>query len=192
MSSDPTEAAKSPATNIPAVIKVAIIEDQRDIREGLAWIIRATEGFDCTGAFRSVEEAVEKIGFDLPHVVLTDIGLPGMSGVEGIRILKERHPKLLLLMLTVYEDDEMIFDALCAGACGYLLKKTSPTRLIESLREAMGGGAPMSPEVASRVIKLLIGAEPAEGDQIERRQSQGEAYAVRPFDLKPTADWALR
>jgi DNA-binding NarL/FixJ family response regulator len=93
---------------------------------------------------------------------LTDIGLPGMSGIEGIHLLKERYPKLLLLMLTVYEDDETIFDALCAGACGYLLKKTSPTRLIESLREAIGGGAPMSPEVASRVIKLFREIRPPE------------------------------
>lgn len=137
-------------TDQPGVIKVAIIEDQRDIREGLAWIIRATEGFHCAGAFRSMEEALEKISYDMPDVVLTDIGLPGMSGIEGIRILKDRYPKLLLLMITVYEDDEMIFDALCAGACGYLLKKTLPARLIESLRDAMQGDAPMSPEVASR------------------------------------------
>ncbi len=146
----------------PAIIKVAIIEDQRDIREGLAWIIRATEGFHCAGAFRSMEEALEKISFDLPDVVLTDIGLPGMSGIEGIRILKGRYAELRLLMITVYEDDEMIFDALCAGACGYLLKKTSPTRLIESLREAIQGGAPMSPEVASRVIKLFRDIRPPE------------------------------
>jgi len=146
----------------PSVIKVAIVEDQRDIREGLAWIIRSTEGFKCVGAFRSMEEAVEKISFEMPNVVLTDIGLPGMSGIEGIHLLKERYPKLLLLMLTVYEDDETIFDALCAGACGYLLKKTSPTRLIESLREAIGGGAPMSPEVASRVIKLFREIRPPE------------------------------
>jgi DNA-binding NarL/FixJ family response regulator len=76
----------------PALIKVAIIEDQRDIREGLAWIIRATEGFHCTGAYRSVEEALAKISFELPDVVLTDIGLPGMSGIEGIRQLKARYP----------------------------------------------------------------------------------------------------
>ena len=88
-------------------------------------------------------------------MVLSDIGLPGMDGIEGIRILKERHPELLALILSVYDDDERIFDALCAGACGYLLKKTQPARLIESLREAVAGGAPMSPEVARRVITLF-------------------------------------
>jgi DNA-binding NarL/FixJ family response regulator len=147
---------------IEQIIKVAIIEDQHDIREGLAWIIRSTEGLSCAGTFRSMEEALQKIGFELPDVILTDIGLPGMSGIEGIHLLKERYPKLRLLMLTVYEDDEMIFDALCAGACGYLLKRTSPVRLIESLREVMRGGAPMSPEVASRVIRLFRDLRPPE------------------------------
>ncbi len=139
----------------PAIIKVAIVEDQRDIREGLASLIKFTDGFQCTGSFRSMEEALEKVRFDLPNIMLVDIGLPGMNGIEGIRILKESYPEMLLLMLSVYDDDEMIFHALCAGACGYLLKKTPPARLIESLKEAMGGGAPMSPEVARRVIKLF-------------------------------------
>lgn len=85
-----------------------------------------------------------------------------MDGIEGIRILKERHPKLLLLMLTVYDDDERIFDALCAGACGYLLKRTSPARLLECLKEAISGGAPMSPEVAHRVISLFRDIRPPE------------------------------
>ncbi len=107
-----------------------------------------------------MEEALEKIKGDLPNVALVDIGLPGMNGIEGIRILKERHPDLVLLMLTVYEDDEYIFDALCAGAGGYLLKKTAPARLIESVREAMDGGAPMSPEIASKVIKLFRDIRP--------------------------------
>ena len=151
-----------PTQTLASLIKVAIIEDQRDIREGLATMLRFTEGYDCTGSYRSMEEALEKIKRDLPDVVLVDIGLPGMNGIEGIRLLKASHPDLLLLMLTVYDDDEYIFDALCAGACGYLLKKTSPARLIESLREAMEGGAPMSPEVARCVIKLFRDIRPPE------------------------------
>lgn len=144
----------------PAVTKAAIIEDQRDIREGLAMMIRGTEGYLCTGTFRSVEEALDKIGVEVPDVLLLDIGLPGMSGIAGIPLLKERYPNMLLLMLTVYDDDEMIFDALCAGATGYLLKKTPPARLIESLKEATNGGAPMSPEIALRVIKLFRDIRP--------------------------------
>jgi DNA-binding NarL/FixJ family response regulator len=138
-----------------SVIKAAIVEDQREIREALTALINGTPGYKCAGSFRSMEEALEKVRYELPDIMLCDIGLPGMSGIEGIRILKESHPGLLLLMLTVYDDDERIFDALCAGACGYLLKRTPPVRLLESLREAVTGGAPMSPEVANRVITLF-------------------------------------
>jgi DNA-binding NarL/FixJ family response regulator len=143
-------------------IRVAIVEDQRDIREGLTTLINGTDGYKCTGAYRSMEEGLEGIRRNTPDIALCDIGLPGMSGIEGIRILKERHPGLQLMMLTVYDDDDRIFDALCAGACGYLLKRTSPKRLLESLSEAASGGAPMSPEVASRVIKLFRDIRPPE------------------------------
>src|SRR5213593_3290771 len=136
-------------------IRVAIVEDRREIRDGLAMIINGTPGFRCTGAYRSMEEALERIASDLPDVVLNDIGLPGMSGIDGIRILKERYPALVVLILTIYDDDECIFDALCAGACGYLLKKTPPARLLECIQDVVGGGAPISPEVARRVITLF-------------------------------------
>src|SRR5437588_3639331 len=147
-----------------APIKVAIVEDERDIRECLTFLIKGTAGFECIGSYRTMEEALDKIGHKLPNVVLSDIGLPGMNGIEGIRILKERHPELLILMLTVYDDDERIFDAMCAGASGYLLKKTPPAKLLESLKEAASGGAPMTPEVASRVIKLFREILPPDGD----------------------------
>ena len=136
-------------------VKIAIIEDLRDLREGLAMLIGGTDGFECVGRFRSVEEAVAKIGFHLPNIVLTDIGLPGMDGIEGIKILREKYPEISFIALTVYDDDERIFDALCAGAVGYLLKNTQPVRLLEALREVAAGGAPMSPEVARRVITLF-------------------------------------
>jgi DNA-binding NarL/FixJ family response regulator len=144
----------------PGTIKVVIIEDVAKIRDGLKTLIDGTEGYCCIGAFRSMEEALPQIGRDLPHVVLVDIGLPGMSGIEGIRELKERHPNLSVLMLTVYDDDTRIFDALCAGACGYLLKKTPAARLLESIKEVVDGGAPMSPEIARRVIALFREVRP--------------------------------
>jgi DNA-binding NarL/FixJ family response regulator len=146
----------------PETIKVALIEDRREIRDGLAMLINGTQGFKCTGSYRSMEDALPRIGTDLPDVALCDIGLPGMSGIEGMRILKEKFPALLLLMLTIYDDDERIFDALCAGACGYLLKKTPPAKLLEGLREAVDGGSPMSPEVARRVIALFRDIRPPE------------------------------
>jgi DNA-binding NarL/FixJ family response regulator len=156
------------------IIKVAIIEDHHKFRECLELLLNNTPGYRCVGSFRSMEEALEKIKFELPDVALVDIGLPGMSGVDGVRVLKERYPKLLMLMNTVYDDDERIFQALCAGASGYLLKKTPPVKLLESLKEAIAGGAPMSPEVARRVLTLFREIRPRE---------QGD-YQLTPHELR--------
>jgi DNA-binding NarL/FixJ family response regulator len=145
-----------------AITQVAIVEDDRRIREGLQALINGTEGYRCTAAFRSMEDALARPWPEAPDVVLVDIGLPGMSGLEGLGILRERYPQAALVMLTVYEDDERIFDALCAGACGYLLKRVPPARLLESLREAKQGGAPMSPEVARRVVSIFRTVRPPE------------------------------
>ena len=145
-----------------AAINVAIIEDHREFRDYLTALISGTEGFESTGSFRSVEEALPKISTRVPDVVLIDIGLPGMNGIEGIRLLKGRYPDILFLTLTIHDDDERIFDSLCAGASGYLLKKTRPAQLIESIKEAAQGGAPMSPEVARRVIRLFREIRPPE------------------------------
>ena len=140
--------------------KVIIIEDQRRIREGLVALIGGTEGYSCTGAFRSMEEALARPWTDIPNVALVDIGLPGMSGIEGLQLLRDKYPTTVLVMLTVYEDDERIFEALCAGASGYLLKKTPPARLLEYLKDATSGGAAISPEVARRVIDLFRSVRP--------------------------------
>jgi DNA-binding NarL/FixJ family response regulator len=146
----------------PAVFKVGIIEDQPKIREGLKALIDGTEGYRCVGSFGSMEEALAKVDNELPDVLLVDIGLPGMSGIEGTRRMRDLYPGLAVLMLTVYDDDRRIFDAMCAGACGYLLKKTPPARLLESLKEVVDGGAPMSPEVARRVVALFREIRPPE------------------------------
>jgi DNA-binding NarL/FixJ family response regulator len=143
-------------------IKVAIIEDQRPIREGLDALIGGSLGYRCSGAFRSMEEALARSWSEIPDVALVDIGLPGMSGIEGIRRLRQKYPSMAVIMLTIYDDDERIFEALCAGACGYLLKKTPPAKLLEYLRDATTGGSPMSPEVARRVIELFRTIRPPE------------------------------
>ena len=134
---------------------VVIIEDMRDVREGLSVLINGTAGFRCTGAYRTMEEALSGVKQPATDVILTDIGLPGMSGIDGIRALRERLPEVPILALTVYDSDDQVFRALCAGASGYLLKNTPPARLLESLREVAAGGAPMSPEVARRVLRLF-------------------------------------
>jgi DNA-binding NarL/FixJ family response regulator len=145
---------------MPNPLTVAIIEDLREVRESLTTLVNGTPGFRSAGSFRTMEEALRFISREPPDVVLTDLGLPGMSGVEGIRLLKERHLELPIVALTVYDDQEEIFDALCAGASGYLLKNTPPARLLECLKEVTSGGAPMSPEVALRVIKLFREVRP--------------------------------
>jgi len=144
----------------PATIKVAIIEDEQKILNGLALLIGGTPGFVCTGTYPSVEDALEGIETKLPDVVLIDVGLPGISGVQGIQILKRCYPRLATLVLTVFEDQERIFDALCAGACGYLVKGTPPAKLLDSLRETVSGGAPMSPQIARRVIQHFQARDP--------------------------------
>lgn len=156
------------------VIKTAVVEDMKDIREGLTTLINFTEGFRCTGSYRSMEEALTRLEADVPDVLLSDIGLPGMSGIEGIRIIKERFPQMQIIMLTVYDDDDRIFDALCAGASGYLLKRTPPAKLLENIREAMSGGAPVSPEVASRVIRFFR----------EFHTSEREDYELTPHETR--------
>jgi DNA-binding NarL/FixJ family response regulator len=162
MSNQSESSASALSDERTAPINVAIIEDHREFRDYLTALISGTEGFECIGSFRSVEDALPKVKAHVPDVILLDIGLPGMNGIEGIRLLKERHPEVLFLTLTVHDDDERIFDALCAGASGYLLKKTQPGQLIESVKEATQGGAPMSPEVARRVIRLFREIRPPE------------------------------
>ena len=187
--------AQVKAESAKPVISVAVVEDHREYRDYLAALLNGTESLRCTATFRSMEEALDKINFDLPNVALVDIGLPGMSGVEGIQILKQRYPKILLLALTVYDDDERIFEALCAGASGYLLKKTQPAQLIESLKEVIAGGAPMSPEVARRVVKLFREIRPHERAdyhlspheiKILKLLMEGRSYRTVASELKVT------
>jgi DNA-binding NarL/FixJ family response regulator len=173
-----------------ASLKVGIIEDQPKIREGLRALIDGTDGYLCVGAFGSMEEALAKVAHELPDVLLVDIGLPGMSGIEGTRRLKDSHPALAVLMLTVYDDDRRIFDAMCAGACGYLLKKTPPARLLESLKEVVGGGAPMSPEIARRVVALFREIRPpVRADyQLTAHEIRILALLVEGHNYKTAAD----
>jgi DNA-binding NarL/FixJ family response regulator len=148
-------------------IKVAIVEDQKQTREGLATLIGGTPGYRIAGQFGSMEEALIKLEWEPPDVVLVDIGLPEMSGIEGVRRLKARHSALLVLMLTVYADDEHIFEAICAGACGYLLKNTPPPKLMEAIRELGEGGAPMSPEIARKVLRMFQQVVPPKSEEYQ-------------------------
>jgi DNA-binding NarL/FixJ family response regulator len=134
------------------IINVAIVEDNNTIREGLAALINGTEGFKCQGAFPDCESFINEFETFSIDVVLMDIGLPGMNGIEGVKKAKQINPDISILMLTVYEESEIVYDALCAGAYGYLVKKTPPARLIEAIKEVYEGGSPMSSRIARQVI----------------------------------------
>lgn len=133
-------------------INVVIIEDIREIREGLALLIGSSEGFTCLQTFSTGEEAMEKLPDLYPDVALMDINLPGINGIEAVRKLKIQCPKTQFIMSTVYEDDESIFESLKAGASGYLLKKTAPSKILDSISEVYHGGSPMSSQIARKVI----------------------------------------
>lgn len=146
-------------------IKTAFVEDDEVTRECLNLLIGGTAGYACVGAFPSVEDALKKGFSAAPDVLLLDIHLPGMLGSEAVKIFSEKFPAMQILMLTVYAEQDKIFESICNGACGYLLKKTPPARLLESIREAHDGGAPMTPEIARKVLELFKKtARPAESD----------------------------
>lgn len=138
-------------------IRVCIVEDNRDILQALEQILELSPGYELAGSFTSGEDALVGIGLVKPHVVLMDIHLGGIDGIECVRILKSRHPEILYMMCTVYEDDAKIFEALRAGASGYVLKKTTPDKLMESIRELYNGGSPMSSQIARKVVAAFQG-----------------------------------
>lgn len=143
----------TPAGTAP--ITVGIVDDKRPLRDGLAVLIGGTPGFRCIGTWGSVEEALGGIGSPGPDVLLLDIGLPGISGSEGVAAFKRRCPEMQILMLTVFEEREKILESICNGASGYLLKKTPPGNLLTAIREAKNGGAPLSPGIARKVLGMI-------------------------------------
>ena len=137
------------------MINVVIIEDNLNIREGLAALINGTNGYSCTGAYGSCEEFLKLLPELKVDVALMDIGLPGINGIEGVRRARRIIQDLNILMLTVYKESKVVFEALCAGACGYLVKNTPPTKLLEAIKEVHEGGSPMSSMIARQVITVF-------------------------------------
>ncbi len=136
-------------------IHVAIVEDNQDIRNALEQIVNMTDGFELMCSCENGEDALINLPIFLPKIVLMDIHLGGINGIEVVRQLKETHPDMLFMMCTVYEEDEKIFEALKAGASGYIIKKTTPTKLLEAIRELDQGGAPMSSQIARKVVSAF-------------------------------------
>jgi DNA-binding NarL/FixJ family response regulator len=134
------------------MIKVAIVEDIKDIREGLQLLINSNKAFSCKEVYTTAEDALAHLPKALPDVVLMDIHLPGISGIQAVTKLKAQYPQVQFIMSTVYEDDENIFESLKSGATGYLLKKTSPDKILEAITEVYNGGSPISAQIARKVI----------------------------------------
>lgn len=142
------------------MIKISIIEDDKDIRESLAILLNGTIGFQCISSYHNCEAAQKKIELDKPDVILMDINLPGISGIECTQLLKKKMPETEIIMLTVSDDNADVFNSLCAGASGYLKKNTPPLKLIEAIKEAVIGGSPMSMEIARLVVSSFKREKP--------------------------------
>ena len=171
----------------PDEITVGIVEDDRQTREALNALIGGTPGFASLGTFESVEEALLGLADRRPEILLLDINLPGVAGSEGVRVLRERYPGMQVVMLTVFTDEDRIFESLRNGACGYLVKRTPPARLLEALREAHDGGSPMSPDLARKVVSAFQQSGPSEKSEspltpqemrIVRMLAKGDSYGA--------------
>ncbi|MDF1698527.1 MAG: response regulator transcription factor [Saprospiraceae bacterium] len=136
-------------------ISVAIIEDDQDIRQLLQLIIDKSPGFSCLHAYESCEDGIPTLLEFPPQIILMDIDLPGMNGIEGIKTIRQHNQNIIILMLTIHTESDVIFDCLCAGANGYLVKGIAPTQLLNSIIEASNGGAPMTPKIASKVVQFF-------------------------------------
>ena len=158
---------------MPQKIRVALVEDDRGTREGLVGLLRHAPDVACLGAFESTEEAEREIPRLLPDVVLMDINLRGENGIACVARLKHAHPQLTFLMLTTYDDSELIFESLCAGASGYLLKRSAGTELLSAIEEGHRGGAPMSMQIARKVVTHFHQHEsPCEAGQLTARETE--------------------
>ncbi|HTH46662.1 MAG TPA: response regulator transcription factor [Candidatus Limnocylindria bacterium] len=149
----------------PLPIRVAVVEDDDRLRASFVSRLERADGFRCVAAFASAEQALLQLAEAAPQVVLMDINLPGKSGIDCVRELKLKHPAIQFLMLTVYEDVDMIFRALQAGATGYLLKRSVPEELLDAIRDLQGGGAPMTSLIARKVVESFARKPPAESDR---------------------------
>lgn len=136
-------------------IKVTIFEDNKHLRESLYYLINGTDGFMCTGAFADSNDILFQLKRTLPDVVLMDIEMPGMNGIEAVKLIKQSFPSVQVLMQTIFHDDDNIFNAICAGASGYILKTTSPAGYIEAIKDVYNGGSPMTGSIARRVLELF-------------------------------------
>lgn len=156
-------------------IRVLLFEDNDAYRDSLVTLLVLKPGFECVGSFPNCEQAVEKVELLKPDVVLMDVDMPKVNGIEGLTAIRKQFPNLKILMQTVFEDDEKVFACICAGADGYILKKASPTELLAGIEDVMNGGAPMTPAIARKVLKLA---------SLQTPQTKGEVFDLSARELE--------
>jgi DNA-binding NarL/FixJ family response regulator len=172
-------------------IRVAIFEDNGSLRQSLFNLLESAEGFTCAGAFAHCERVVENIEDTHPDVVLMDIQLPVVTGIEAVKLIREKHPDVKILMETIFDEDEKIFQSICNGAQGYILKNTAPETILSSIREIHEGGAPMSPTIASKVLRLFktnLSATTDESFRLSTREKEILKCLVEGMSYKMIAD----
>ena len=168
-------------------VNIIIFEDNEQLRESLVTLLNNSEGYQVTADCRHVTDAANIIRRYRPDVVIMDIDLPEKSGIEGVRMIKETRPETLVIMYTMFEDDEKLFNSLCAGANGYILKKTSPYKLFEAINEVMEGGAPMSPTIARRVLQSFQNKSAARQYHLSPRETEILHLLIKGYSIKMIA-----
>ena len=179
-------------------IKIILLDDNARIRDSLALLFSTQEGFEWQGAYRDAKEVMDIMDIYIPEVVLIDIDMPGINGIEAVRVLKKRYPEQVIMMLTTFDDNDRIFDAICTGAMGYIIKSKSLAYLINAVKEANEGGSPMSPSVARKVLQLLPQKNaPADKEafhltdrerEVLNHLVNGKAYKMIAADMKISYD----
>ena len=171
-------------------IKVAIFEDSKILRESLQQLVNNEEDMQCTGAFPDANKLLRYMQMANPDVVLMDINMPGISGIEAVQIIKDKFPQVQILMQTVFEENDKIFAAICAGASGYMLKKTTPQKMLEAIKETYYGGAPMTASVAVKVLQMFRSQSTAEKKEyidLSEREKEILALLVKGKSYKAVA-----
>ena len=172
------------------IIKIIIVEDNSYLRTAWKTELEKIPDFLILGDYNSCEAAFESSDLEKSDIILMDIGLPGITGIEGVRVIKDRYPKVNIIMITVYQEDQHIFNAICAGAVGYLLKSVSPEEMIEAIRQAVDGGSPMTPQIARKVISAFQQPQTAGSNQITLNEKEKKVleYLAEGKSYKMIAD----
>jgi DNA-binding NarL/FixJ family response regulator len=169
--------------------KIVIYEDNNDLREGLSVLLKGTAGYEVLGAFTDCGDIERQMALLLPDVVLMDIDMPVRNGIEGLKLIHQQFPDIQVIMLTVFESNEFIFEAICAGAVGYLLKKSPPIEILKAIEDVKSGGAPMTPSVARKVLQFFPQkkTETDDSEALSEREMEVLELLTKGFTYRMTA-----